>query len=55
MVRSAVASSLAWEDIAALIKDAQTRRDPIAMAIHKLKLNEGLITLLLRQVVDLPL
>lgn len=53
MIRSAVASSLAWEDIAALVKDAQTRRDPVAMVIHKLKLNEGLVTLLLRQVVDL--
>lgn len=55
VIRSAVASSLAWEDIAALVKDAQTRRDPVAMTIHKLKLNEGLITLLLRQVLDLSL
>ena len=55
VIRSAVASSLAWEDIAALVKDAQTRRDPVAMVIHKLKLNEGLVTLLLRQVVDLSL
>ena len=29
------------------------RRDPVAMTIDKLKLNEGLITLLLRQVLDL--
>ena len=53
MIRSAVASALAWEDIAALVKDAQMRRDPVAMVIHKLKLNEGLITLLLRQVIGL--
>ena len=53
VIRSAVASSLAWEDIAAFVKDAQMRRDPVAMTIDKLKLNEGLITLLLRQVLDL--
>lgn len=55
VIRSAVASALAWEDIAALVKDAQMRRDPVAMVIHKLKLNEGLITLLLRQVIGLSM
>lgn len=55
MIRSAVASALAWEDIAALVKDAQMRGDSVAMVIHKLKLNEGLVTLLLRQVIGLSM
>jgi hypothetical protein len=45
---SAIATGLAWEAIEAIVRDAQIRKDPVAMAIHKLKLKEGLITMALR-------
>jgi predicted ribosome quality control (RQC) complex YloA/Tae2 family protein len=44
---SAIATGLAWEAIEAIVRDAQIRKDPVAMAIHKLKLKEGLITMAL--------
>ena len=48
MVRSAVANGMDWGDIELLVKDAQARRDPVAMVIHGLKLKTNEITLLLR-------
>ena len=48
VIRSAVANAMDWNDIELLVKDAQTRGDPVAMAIHGLKLKTNEITLLLR-------
>ena len=48
VIRSAVASSMDWGDIELLVKDAQTRGDPVAMAITSLKLKGNAITLLLQ-------
>lgn len=48
MIRSAVANAMDWTDIELLVKDAQAREDPVAMAIHALKLKTNEITLLLR-------
>lgn len=48
VVRSAVANGMDWGDIELLVKDAQARRDPVAMVIHGLKLKTNEITLLLR-------
>ena len=38
VIRSAVANSMDWSDIELLVKDAQTRGDPVAQSIHGLKL-----------------
>ena len=48
VIRSAIANAMDWGDIELLVKDAQTRGDPIASAIHGLKLKTNEITLLLR-------
>lgn len=48
VIRSAVANAMDWGDIELLVKDAQAREDPVAMAIHALKLKTNEITLLLR-------
>ena len=48
VIRSAVANAMDWGDIELLVKDAQARGDPIAMAIQGLKLKTNEITLLLR-------
>lgn len=48
VIRSAVANAMDWSDIELLVKDAQARSDPVAMAIHGLKLQTNEITLLLR-------
>lgn len=48
VIRSAVANAMDWGDIELLVKDAQTKGDPVAMAIHGLKLKTNEITLLLR-------
>ena len=37
-----------WGDIELLVRDAQTRGDPIAGSIHSLKLQSNQITLLLK-------
>ena len=47
VIRSAVASAMDWGDIELLLKDAQARGDPVAMAIQALKLQTNEITLLL--------
>ena len=47
VIRSAVANAMDWGDIELLVKDAQARGDPTAMAIHGLKLKTNEITLLL--------
>ena len=48
VIRSAIANAMDWSDIELLVKDAQAREDPVAMAIHGLKLKTNEITLLLR-------
>ena len=48
VIRSAVASAMDWGDIELLVKDAQGRGDPVALAIQNLKLSSNEITLLLR-------
>lgn len=48
VIRSAVANAMDWGDIDLLVKEAQGRGDPVAMAIHGLKLGTNQITLLLR-------
>lgn len=48
VIRSAIASAMDWGDIELLVKDAQGRGDPVAMAIQGLKLKTNEITLLLR-------
>ena len=48
VIRSAVANAMDWGDIELLVKDAQAKGDPVAMAIHGLKLERNEITLLLR-------
>ena len=47
VIRSAIASALDWSDIELLLKDAQAKGDPVAMAIQGLKLQTNEITLLL--------
>lgn len=46
-IRSAIASQLPWPEIQALVKGAQTNRDPVASTIKQLKLETNHITLLL--------
>ena len=48
VIRNAVANAMDWGDIDLLVKEAQGRGDPVAMAIHSLKLSTNQITLLLR-------
>ena len=48
VIRSAVANAMDWGDIDLLVKEAPGRGDPVAMAIHCLKLGANQITLLLR-------
>ena len=48
VIRSAVASAMDWGDVELLIKEAQARGDPVAMAIQGLKFKSNEITLLLR-------
>ena len=48
VIRSAIANAMDWGDIELLVKDAQTRGDPVAMAIKSLKLKSNEITLLLQ-------
>ena len=48
VIRSAVASSMDWGDIHLLVKEAQSRGDPVASCIHGLKLESNQITLLLQ-------
>ena len=55
VIRSAVASAMDWSDIELLVKDAQARGDPVAMAIHGLKLQTNEITLLLRYFTNLAI
>ena len=50
VIRSAVANAMDWGDIELLVRDAQARGDPVAMAIHSLKLGSNEVTLLLRYV-----
>lgn len=47
-VRTAIASQASWSDIGDMLKEAQTRKDPIATCIKQLKLEINHITLLLR-------
>lgn len=51
-VRMAIANQFSWEDIDALVKDAQARGDPIASCIKQLKLETNHITLLLSDTYD---
>lgn len=46
-VRSALANQISWQDIQALVKEAQAKGDPIASSIKQLKLESNHITLLL--------
>ena len=48
MIRSAIANAMDWGDIELLVKDAQAGGDPVAMAIHGLRLKSNEITLTLR-------
>lgn len=48
VIRSAVASAMDWTDIELLVKEAQTRSDPVAMSIHSLKLQSNIITMWLK-------
>ncbi len=52
VIRSAIASAMDWGDIELLVKDARAKGDPVAMAIHGLKLKSNEITLLLRYVFE---
>lgn len=46
-IQSLIANQLSWEDIEALVKEAQSRGDPIAQVIKQLKLQKNHISLLL--------
>jgi len=46
-VNASLAQQIDWEKLAAHIKEEQNNGDPVAGMIHKLKLNENKITLLL--------
>ena len=48
VIRSAVANAMNWGDIELLVKDAQGRGDPVALAIRSLKLKTNEITMLLQ-------
>ncbi|CAI8001853.1 Nuclear export mediator factor Nemf [Geodia barretti] len=49
VIRSAVANAMDWGDVELLVRDAQARGDPVALAIHSLKLASNEVTLLLRE------
>lgn len=46
-IQSALATQMSWPDVQILLKEAQVRGDPVAIAIKKLKLETNHITLLL--------
>ncbi len=48
VICSAIASSMDWGDIDLLVREAQSRGDPVATCIHGLKLASNQITLLLK-------
>ena len=48
VIRSAIATGMDWTDIELLVRDAQSRGDPVAMAVHSLKLKSNEVTLLLQ-------
>ena len=48
VVNSAIANQIDWAEINNIVKEAQTQGDPVACAIHKLKLESNHITMLLR-------
>ena len=48
VIRNAVANAMDWGDIELLVKDAQSRDDPVALAIQSLKLKSNEITLILK-------
>ena len=50
VIRSAIANAMDWGDIELLVKDAQTRGDPVAVVIHSLKLASNEFTLILRYI-----
>jgi len=47
IIRSALANSMGWAQLETLVKEEQRNGNAIAMTIHKLKLAEQLVTLLL--------
>lgn len=47
-VRTAIASQASWSDIAIMLKEAQSQKDPVATCIKHLKLEMNHITVLLR-------
>jgi len=47
IIRSAIANSMDWTDLARIIKEEKKNGDEIAQLIHKLNLEQGRITLLL--------
>lgn len=49
-IRSALANQLPWPDIQNLIKEAQSKGDPVASSIKGLKLEINHITMMLRWV-----
>ena len=48
VIRSALASGMAWKELKQLVKDEKARRNPVALAIEQLKLETNKISLLLR-------
>uniref|UniRef100_A0A8C4QF41 Nuclear export mediator factor n=1 Tax=Eptatretus burgeri TaxID=7764 RepID=A0A8C4QF41_EPTBU len=47
-MRAALASQLSWTDVEAFLSEAQDRGDPVACAIHHLRLDTNHITMALR-------
>jgi len=50
VVRSAVANQIAWDEIHTIVKEAQTRGDPVASSIKGLRLDTNHITMFLKYV-----
>ncbi|KAK2150925.1 hypothetical protein LSH36_382g02027 [Paralvinella palmiformis] len=48
VVRSAVANQIAWDEIHTIVKEAQTRGDPVASSIKGLRLDTNHITMFLK-------
>ena len=48
VVRSALASGMAWKDLKQLVKDEKAKRNPVALAIDQLKLETSRMVLSLR-------
>uniref|UniRef100_A0A8C4QEM1 Ribosome quality control complex subunit NEMF n=1 Tax=Eptatretus burgeri TaxID=7764 RepID=A0A8C4QEM1_EPTBU len=48
VMRAALASQLSWTDVEAFLSEAQDRGDPVACAIHHLRLDTNHITMALR-------